>query len=126
MPDSSSVWKEFGVTMRTVSGHNDRNKSYGNYWEDTEPVEWPKEVTFKVPTKQRWPAYRRLAAAPVTPAAALTPGKCPAKLVAISGEKYSMRGGYSAHHTGPVIDGQLAKILVEAANFSLRRNEVNV
>ena len=68
IPDSSLIWKEFGVTMRTVSGHNDRNRNYRSYWEDTEPVEWPKEVTFKVPTEQRWPAYRRLVAAYVTPA----------------------------------------------------------
>jgi hypothetical protein len=105
--------------MWTVCGHNDRNKSYGNYWEDSDPVDWPKEVTFKVPTEQRWPSHRKLAAAPVTPAAAQTPGKCPAKLVAVSGKKYSMGGGFSAHHTGPGIDVELAKILVEAANFSL-------
>ena len=71
IPDSSLIWKEFGVTMRTVSGHNDRKRNYRSYWEDTEPVEWPKEVTFKVPTEQRWPAYRRLEPATVTPAAAL-------------------------------------------------------
>ena len=86
MPASTEIWKEFGVTMRTVCGHNDRNKSYGNYWEDSDPVDWPKEVTFKVPTEQRWPSHCKLAAAPVTPAAAQTPGKCPAKLVAVSGK----------------------------------------
>jgi hypothetical protein len=50
MPDSAQIWKEFGVTMWTVCGHNDWNKSYMNYWEDSEPVELPKEVTFKLPT----------------------------------------------------------------------------
>jgi hypothetical protein len=37
--------------MRTVRGHNDRNKSYMNYWEDSDPVDWHKEVDFKVPTQ---------------------------------------------------------------------------
>jgi hypothetical protein len=72
------------VTMWTVCGHKDRNKSYMNYWEDSDPVDWPKEVTFKMPTQQRWPSHRKLAAAPVTPEAAQTPSK----LVAVSGEKY--------------------------------------
>jgi hypothetical protein len=33
-----------------------------------------------------------------------------------------MQGGFSVHHTGLGIDGELAKILVEAANFSLARS----
>jgi hypothetical protein len=76
MPDSAQIWKEFGVTMQIMCGHNDRNKSYMNYWEDSEPVDWPKEAT-----EQRWPPHRKLAAPPVTTEAAQTPGKCPAKVV---------------------------------------------
>jgi hypothetical protein len=52
-------------------------------------------------------------------AAGPTTGKCPVKLVIVSGKKYGMRGGYPAHHTGPGINGELALILVEAANHSL-------
>ena len=61
MTDSAQIWKEFGAKMGTVCGHNDRNKSCMNYWEDSGPVEWPKEVTFKVPTKV-WTQMGRISA----------------------------------------------------------------
>ena len=108
MPALTKVWKKFWITMRTVSCQNDQNKRYGNYWEDTAPVDWSKEVTFKVPTKQRWPSHRKLVTDTVTPAVAKTPGKCPAKLVDTSGKKYSIQGEFSSDHTGPGIDGELA------------------
>ena len=106
--------------MRTIVGHNDRNKSYLNYWDTAGgAVEWPKEVTFSIPTEGRWPPHRKLAATPGTTTAASTTGKCASKLIVVSGLKYSMRGGYSAHHTGPGVDGELTRVLVEAANHSL-------
>jgi hypothetical protein len=105
--------------MRTIVGHNDRNKSYLNYWDTAGAVEWPKEVTFNIPTEGSWPPHRKLSPAPVATTAATTTGKCAIKLVVVSGMKYSMRGGYSAHHTGPGVDGELTRILVEAANHSL-------
>jgi hypothetical protein len=117
-PDGAALWKEFGTRMRTVTGHN-RNKSYMNYWDTTGAVEWPKEVNFKVPTEGRWPPHRKLTAAPVATTAAPTTGKSPVKLVVVSGKKFGTRGGYNAHHSGPGIKGELAKILVEAANHSL-------
>ena len=87
-PDVASLWKEFGTRMRTVVGHNDRNKSYLNYWDTAGAVEWPKEVTFNVPTEGRWLPHRKLSAAPVATTAALTTGKCSVKLVVVSGKKY--------------------------------------
>jgi hypothetical protein len=100
VPEVASLWKEFGTRMRTVVGHNDRNKSFLNFWVTAGAVEWPKEVTFNVRTEGRWPPHHKLSSAPVATTAAPTTGKCPVKLVVVSGKKYSMRGGYSAHHTG--------------------------
>ena len=87
-PDVAALWKEFGTRMRAVgSGHNSRNKSYMNYW-DTAGAEG------------RWPPHRKLSAAPVAATTAPTTGKCPVKLVVVSGKKYGMRGGYSAIDPG--------------------------
>ena len=43
--------------MRTVVGHNDRNKSYLNYWDTAGAVEWPKEVTFNQSWKKLHAAH---------------------------------------------------------------------
>ena len=114
-PTAATVWREFVAVMRNVETHsNQSNDSIEKYWRAEAPEAWPKRKGGSVPEAQKWPKHKKLKALPTPPG--VSTGKIP---IAVSGSKYSMRGGFSIKHLGPGLQPELASALVGAANHSL-------
>lgn len=112
-PASKTIWKEFCRMMRQVEGHcNKKKPSVDRYWVAVDPVKWPVKPVWTLKDEDKWPQGDTLKGARAQKGQAGKP-------MTVSGLKYSQRGGYHCKITGPSLQPQLAKALVEAANHSL-------
>jgi hypothetical protein len=111
MPLSTHIWKELCHRMRNVTGHNNRS-NVEHFWRTSSPEQWPSETVFSISEEQLWPRYKAIVEASTSSAN-------PGKLIVVSGLKYGMRGGYGKEFLSPRLGGDLATLLVNAANHSL-------